>query len=195
MFSAMLMFEWRYFTRQPSFFVTGILFFSLAFMAPSTGMSFAGNVMKNGPYLTTFLMLFLGMFSLFLVVNFITDTALRDHSHFSTEIIYTKPIQPSSYHLGKFFGSFTVIAVIFSLVPIGLMLGSLMPWVDATRMGAVDPIMYLVSFTYFSLPTLFVFSCLFYTLAVRFRSLTGVYLAAVGLLIFNEISESLFAAA
>lgn len=195
MLSSMFMFEWRYFTRQPSFFITAILFFSIAFLAPSAGMSAAGNVMKNGPYLATFLMLFLGMFSLFLVVNFIADTALRDHSHLTSEIIYSKPINPLAYQLGRFFGSFAVIAAIFALVPVGLLVGSLMPWVDASRMADANPMVYLVSYVYFSLPTLFVFSCLFYTLAVKTRSLTGVYLAAVALIIFNEVSESLFAVA
>lgn len=195
MFTSMIKFEWRYFTRQPSFFITAIIFFSLGFLSPTAGMSAAGNVLKNGPYLTTFLLLFFGIFSLFLVVNFIADSALRDHSNFTTEVMYSKPIHPLSYQLGKFCGSFAVIVSIFALVPLGLMIGSLMPWVDASRIGPVNPLMYLVSFGYFSLPTLFVFSCIFYTLAVRFRTLTGVYLAAVGVIILNEISDSLFAAA
>jgi len=59
MFRQMFMFEWRYFTRQPSFFITASIFFFLSFLAPSAGMSSAGIVLKNGPFLIAFIMIFM----------------------------------------------------------------------------------------------------------------------------------------
>ena len=52
MFGQMFMFEWRYFTRQPSFFVTCLIFFLLTFFATiseNVQIGGGGNVVYNGP--------------------------------------------------------------------------------------------------------------------------------------------------
>ena len=105
------------------------------------------------------------------MVNFIANTALRNHETNMAEVISCKPIHALSYQLGRFLGSFAVVLVIFSLVPLGLALGSLMPWVDPATMGPFNFSFYLLPFLYLAVPTLFLFSCIFYTLAIRFKSL------------------------
>jgi ABC-2 type transport system permease protein len=135
-----------------------------------------------------------GVISLFLVVNFVADTAMRDESSQMAEILYCKPINPVTYQLGRFLGAFAVVVCVFSLAPLGLLLGGLMPWVDASRFGPVNVGVYLTSFLYLSVPTLFVFSCLFYALAIRLKSMMAVYLAVIGVLMFNEVADSLIVA-
>ena len=191
----MFLFEWRYFIRQPSFYISALIFFALAFVVASANKlenSFGSNVFVNGPYFIGELMTMLTFFSLFLVVNFIANTAMRNDSSNMSEILYCKPISPLSYQLGRFLGSFAVVLTVFCVVPVGMMIGSLMPWVTETRVGPMNINFYLTTFFYISVPTLFVFSCLFYAVALRVRSMMAVYLTVIAIFILNEISGTLF---
>jgi len=191
LFKNQVLFEWQFFTRQPSFFIITLIFFSLALLLPSLTLPILGNVNHNGAYATAFMTTLFIVFSLILVVNFIANTALRNHETNMAEVIFCKPIHPCSYQLGRFLGSFIVVIVIFSLVPIGLALGSFMPWVDPTTMGSFNANFYLLPFLYLAVPTLFIFSCIFYTLAIRFKSIKVVYIAAVILMLLNEMAGNL----
>ncbi|MCJ8271446.1 MAG: hypothetical protein MJK04_18865, partial [Psychrosphaera sp.] len=192
LFKQMFLFEWGYFTRQPSFYITTTIFFVLGFLTPSAGMSHWGSLLKNGPYLITFLLLFLGLLSMFLVVNFVADTAMRDKDSGMDELLYCKPLGALQYQLGRFFGAFAVVVAVYAVVPLGMLLGSLMPWVDSSRFGPVHLSYYLVPFLILSVPTLFVFSCLFYALAIRFKSIMAVYLSIIAVFICYEVSGTLF---
>jgi len=190
----MFRFEWRYFTHQPSFYIVALIFFTIAFLATSLnqlGMG-GGNILKNGPFLIGQIMVILGIFSMFLVVNFVANTAMRDQMTGMAEILYCKPVNPVTYQLGRFLGSFAVVVSVFSVVPFGLLLGSLMPWVTESRIGPFRLSYYLSTFFYLSVPTLFVFSCIFYSLATRLKSMMAVYLAVIAVVIFFEVSDSMF---
>ena len=195
MITKMFLFEWRYFTRQPSFYVSSLILFGFAiFISGFNKMEdiFGSNVFINGPYFIGQFMGTFTFFSLFLVVIFIANTALRDKLTEMDEILYCKPIDPLAYQVGRFLGSFAVVLTVFSVVPLGMFLGSILPWVTEGRVGPINVENYLNAFLVISLPTLFVFSCLFYTIAVRLKSMMAVYLAVIAVFVLNTISESLF---
>ena len=125
---------------------------------------------------------------MFLVVNIVASTALRNQTNDMSEIIFTKPIKPTSYQLGRLLGSFAVVLTIFLAVPIGMLVGSLMPWVDTTRFGPIRMDIYISGYFIYVVPTLFFLSCFFYSLAIRFKSVTSVYLMAIVVIILNEIT-------
>ncbi|WP_199610044.1 ABC transporter permease/M1 family aminopeptidase [Flocculibacter collagenilyticus] len=194
MFAKMFAFEWRYYLRQPSFYVTCLIFFLLPFLATvseNIQIGGGGNVLYNGSFAITQTMLILGLFSMFLVINFVANTATRNDTSQMAEIIYSKPINAFSYQLGRFFGTYFITVLVFAMVPLGIMLGCAMPWVDAERVGPTNLAFYGTTFFYFTMPTLFVLACLFYSAAVRFRSLMAVYLAAVALFILYIATGSL----
>lgn len=191
MFHEMFLFEWRYFTRQPAFYITTLIFFGLAFLAPNGGMSSLGPVAKNSAYAIAFTMNFLSVFSMFLVVNFVANAAIRERTSAMAEILYCKPFNPALYQLGRFLGSFVVVVVVFAFVPIGYLLGCMMPWIEQTRIGPTQLSSYFTTFFYISVPTLFALSSIFYSIAVRTKSMMMVYISVVALFILNELSESL----
>lgn len=195
MFLKMLAFEWRYFTRQPSFIVTSSIFFLLTFFATvseNVQIGGGGNVVYNGPFSIAQTLLILGFFAIFLVVNFVASTATRNESSKMAEILYSKPINPVSYQLGRFFGSFAVVLTVFAFVPLGIFLGTTLGaaagWVDVERLGPTVFSHYFTAFFYLSVPTLLVLACIFYAIAIRFRSMMGVYLSAVALFIGYNVA-------
>ena len=195
MLMKMFAFEWRYLTKQPSFYVTSLIFFLLAFFATvseNIQIGGGGNVLYNGPFAIAQTLLILGLFAMFLVVNFVASTATRNETSKMSELLYSKPINPLSYQLGRFLGSFAVVATVFAFVPlaifIGCLLGGAVGWVDVERLGDNNFGYYFSAYFYLSLPTLFVLSCFFYAVAIKFRTMMAVYLSAVGLFILYSIS-------
>lgn len=191
MFLNSLTFEWRYYLRQPSFYVTMLAFFLLPFMATTTDnvrIGGGGNVLYNGSFAITQTTLIMSIFALFLLVNFVSGTATRNHSSNMGELVYTRPITPLPYHLGRFFGAYLVSLCVFAMVPIAILLGSLMPWVDQERIGPTNLSFYLTTFFYFSVPSMLALGMIFYAIAQRLRSMMAAYLVAMGIFIFYLIS-------
>ena len=199
MLGKMFLFEWRYFTRQPSFYVTSLIFFLLTFFATisdNVQIGGGGNVLYNGPFSIAQTLNIMGLFAMFLVVNFVASTATRNDTSKMSEILYSKPINPVSYQLGRFLGSFGIVATVFMFVPLGILLGTILGGmtgsVDPERLGPTNLSYYFTAYFYLSLPTLLVLSCMFYAVAIRFRSMMAVYLVAVGFFILYTIAGQLF---
>ncbi|MDP5031301.1 M1 family aminopeptidase [Paraglaciecola sp.] len=195
MLFSMLKFEWRYFVRQPSFIVTCLVFFLLPFLAmvvDQVQIGSGGNVLFNSPYAVTQSILILGVFGMFMVVNFVANTATRNDITLMSEIISTKPIKPLPYNLGRFLGAYLICLAVFAMVPLGLFFGSIMPWLDAERLGSNSVGLYLAPFAIFSATTLFVLASLFYAVAQQTKSTMSVYLAALGLFIAYVIAGQVF---
>ena len=149
MLSKMLAFEWRYFTRQPSFVVTCLVFFLLPYLAMALDdvqIGARGTVSFSSPAAIAQTILVLGVFAMFPVVNFVADTALRNDTSRMAEIVYCKPVSPFPYLLGRFLGAFLVCVTVFAMAPLGIFIGSLMPWLDSERLGANAFSFYLTPF-------------------------------------------------
>lgn len=192
MWLEMMRFEWRYYLRQPGIYLAALIFFCVTFFAVQFGMSQGGGALKNGPFMTAQVMVFFSLFAIFLVVYCVARSALRERDSGMEELLYCQPIALRPYHLGRFIGAYSVVLALFLMVPLGLFLGSLMPWVDASRFGAFDWRFYVLPWVYFSLPTLLLFASFFYLLALRFRSMAAVYLAVVAVFVLYEVGSDWF---
>ncbi len=187
----MIRFEWRYYLRQPSFYVTSLLFFLMTFFAASSEsvqIGGGGEVWGNGPFAVAQTMLVMSLFAMFVVVNFIGNSATRNHSCQMEELIYSKPLTPWQYQLGRFIGAYAVVLLVFAFVPLGTLVGSLMPWVDQERFGPTVLSYYTNTFLMFSMPTLFVLSALFFAIANKYRSMMALYLVVVAVFMLYLIS-------
>lgn len=189
MFLNMLTFELRYFIRQPSFYVTALIFFLVAFFASSSDNVLIGgsNVNVNSPFSILMLVSILLQFAIFLVVNFVAGSAIRNDETKMSELVFSKPFKPLMYQLGRFLGAYCVVALIFAFVPLGIYLGSgfglLVGWLDPELVGANKLHYYLTAYFYMALPSLFVLAAIFNGVATYFRSMMAVYLTAVAFLI------------
>ncbi|WP_395342730.1 ABC transporter permease/M1 family aminopeptidase [Ningiella sp. W23] len=195
MFFKMTRFEWRYFTRQPSFIVTCLIFFLLPFLSvtiDNVQIGASSNININSPHAIAQTLLIFGIFSLFLVVNFVANTAMRNDVSKMNELIVTRPFSALTYQLGRFCGAYLVCLTVFAMIPIAVLIGSLMPWLDQERLGQFSLMYYVTPYFVFSTTTLFVFSALFYAVALRFRSMMAVYLVALGMFMLYAVLGQIF---
>jgi ABC-2 type transport system permease protein len=193
MFGLMTRFELRYYLRQPSFYVVSLLLFLISFLSVASDnvtLGGGGEVFKNSPFAIGQTLLILSIFGMFLVVNFVGSSAVRNQHHQMEELIYSKPLSAFAYQFGRFFGSYLVVLLVYIAVPLGILLASFMPWVDASRFGPTDLWAYAYNYLVLSVPSFFIISALFYAIAVRFRSMMALYLIAVVLLVLYMVSGS-----
>ncbi len=183
MFTKLASFEFKYFRKQPSFYVVSLLFFVLTFLAMviegvTIGAS-SSNVNYNSPNAITVTMLTLSIFGMFLVAWFVGGTATRDYSYKMNGIIHSMPITKNSYLWGRLSGALLFCLAVFATVPLGMLLGSLMPWVDADRLGLTSLLPYINTYFIFIIPNFIFMATLFYSFAMLSRSMMGMYLGVV----------------
>ncbi|GAB0111736.1 ABC transporter permease/M1 family aminopeptidase [Pseudoalteromonas distincta] len=198
MFFNMLAFELRYFVRQPSFYVTSLIFFLMAFFISSSSKFPLGgaNVHMNSPFSIMLLTVTFCTFAMFLVVNFVASSAIRNSESKMDELVFSKPVNPVPYQAGRFFGSYLVVLIVFLSVPLGVFLGSqfglLVGWLDSELVGPNKLMYYAAPYLYLAVPSLLVLSAIFNSVAVYFKTMMSVYVAAVVIFIAYQIAGVYF---
>ncbi|MDC3213903.1 hypothetical protein NQU47_15150 [Pseudoalteromonas distincta] len=198
MFFNMLEFELRYFARQPSFYVTSLIFFLMAFFISSSSKFPLGgaNVHMNSPFSIMLLTVTFCTFAMFLVVNFVASSAIRNSESKMDELVFSKPVNPVPYQAGRFFGSYLVVLIVFLSVPLGVFLGSqfglLVGWLDSELVGPNKLMYYAAPYLYLAVPSLLVLSAIFNSVAVYFKTMMSVYVAAVVIFIAYQIAGVYF---
>ncbi|KAA1157230.1 ABC transporter permease/M1 family aminopeptidase [Pseudoalteromonas distincta] len=198
MFFNMLAFELRYFARQPSFYVTSLIFFLMAFFISSSSKFPLGgaNVHMNSPFSIMLLTVTFCTFAMFLVVNFVASSAIRNSESKMDELVFSKPVNPVPYQAGRFFGSYLVVLIVFLSVPLGVFLGSqfglLVGWLDSELVGPNKLMYYAAPYLYLAVPSLLVLSAIFNSVAVYFKTMMSVYVAAVVIFIAYQIAGVYF---
>ncbi len=180
------LFEFRLQLRSPLFWIVAGLFFLLVFGAMASDQIRIGdtaNVHKNSPFAIGQTLLTMSLFFMFAATAFVAGAIVRDDETGFGAILRTAPISKIDYLYGRFFGAFAAVALAFVSVPAAMAVGRYLPWVDAEKFG---PLRFdALAYAYFvlALPTLFMVSAVFFTLATVARSMAwtfvGVILAVV----------------
>ena len=184
MFIKIAQFELRYQLRNPIFWIAVILFALLVFKA-STGPNSIGmgpGVHRNAPYKIAQLYLMLSVLYMFVSAAFVANVVLRDDKTGFGPIIRATRISKAQYLFGRYLGAFLAAALGFLAIPAALWLGTLMPWLDPTRLEPNRLPAYLVPYLCIALPNLFLTSALLFSLATMTRSMMATYLGVVGFL-------------
>ncbi|RUO28996.1 hypothetical protein CWE12_11980 [Aliidiomarina sedimenti] len=187
--------EWSYLRRLPSFYIVSALFFLLAFLAmtiDNVQIAVGGpNILQNGPWFLAIAMVVFSLFGMFVVANFVGNTATRDVSCRMDGIILATPVPRGAYLWGRLTGAYLITMLVFCAIPLGLLLGSLMPWVDAERFGPTVIAYYVWPVVVLVAPSLLFCAVLFYALAMFSRSMMGMYLGVVAFFVLYLISGGL----
>lgn len=176
-------FELRYQLRQPLLWVTAFFFGLLAFGAfTSDAVTIGGgvgNVFRNAPMVIAQTMGIFTVLAMFLITVFIAGAVLRDTEFGISDMIFATPMTKLDYLLGRFLAGMVACLAIFAVIAIGMMLGPVMPWVDAARVAEFSLGPYLWSFAVFVIPNLFIVGSLLMLLSAITRSMFAVYVGVL----------------
>jgi ABC-2 type transport system permease protein len=188
-------FEFRYQLRNPVFWVTLVVFFLLAFGSVTLDqiqIGSGGNIHKNAPIAIVQTTIVMSVFAIFILVAFVANVVVRDDETGYGPIVRATGVAKRDYLFGRFAGAFAASVLAFSGVPLGMVVGSFMPWVDPETLGAFRPGDYGFALFVIAIPTLFVLSSGFFALATATRSMMASYVGAVGVLVTYVATRVIF---
>jgi aminopeptidase N len=186
MFAKVAGFELRYQLRQPIFYVACLIFFLLSFgsvASDNVQLGAGGNVKRNAPYAIALATLIFSQFYMLVSTAFVANVVIRDDATGYGPIVRSTPVRKFDYLFGRFTGAFVAVLLAFLAVPLGFIVGSLMPWVDPETVGPFRPDAYLHSYFVFGVPGLLLSSAIFFALATITRSMMATYLGVVAFLV------------
>ena len=177
------------------FFIMALLVF-LAVVSDSVMIGgTVGNVYKNAPSVMTTYVGILSIFGLLIATAFFNTAALKDFDNNFNEILFSTPIQKSSYYFGRFFG-----ALLLSTIPLcgiffgflaGAELGPKMGWIDADRIGDFHAVSFINNYLLFILPNMFFAGTIIFAMANKWKSTVISFVGALVIIIGYIISGTL----
>ncbi len=195
MFRKIAGFEFRYQIKSPVFWVAFIAFFLLTFAAvtsPNVQIGSKGNTNINSPFAIIQTLTIMSVFAIFIVTAFVANVVVRDDETGYGPIVRSTRVTKFEYLFGRFTGAFIAGALAFASVPLAILVGSKMPWLDPVKLGPFRPEDYLYAYFLIAVPTLFVTSAGFFALATATRSMLATYVGVVAFLILNIVLIELF---
>jgi hypothetical protein len=188
-------FELRYQLRSPLFFISFALFFLMTFGSVTSEhiqIGARGNVNLNSPFAILTTLTILSLFSLFVVTAFVANIVLRDQETGFAPILYTTRLRKSEYLIGRFLGAIAVAFLLLAAVPLAIMVGATMPWLDHEKVGPFVLTHYVYALFVFGLPVLLVSGACLFALATATRSMMGSYIGLTAALVLYIIVQTAF---
>jgi aminopeptidase N len=196
MFAKIAAFELRYQLKNPVFWVSAGLFFLFTFLSvvsDNVHIGAAGNVHVNSPVAIADTSLVFTIFFMFVSTAFVANVVVRDDETGFGPIVRSTRVSKFDYLFGRFVGAFATILIAFLAIPVAIMLGSLMPWVDADKVGPFRLAPYAYAYLVLAAPTLFVTAAGFFALATATRSMMATYVGVVAFLVLYFVTIALAA--
>jgi len=189
MFLKIAGFEFRYQVRQPIFWVAAIIFVLMSFGAVASDNVQIGNtanVHKNAPWVIAQTSLVFAVIYMFVTTAFVANVVIRDDETGFGPLIRSTRVRKFDYLIGRFTGAFLAAVLSFLAVPLGMWLGSLMPWVDRETLGPFMPGAYLYAYLW-AASVLFLSSAIFFALATVTRSMMWTYVGVVAFIVLRSV--------
>jgi len=166
--------------------VLGCLFALLsggAFSGASVEFGTGGKVLVDSPYALNGIITYICFFGIVITAPIAGQATYQDIASNSTPFFYTAPITKLDYLGGRFLAAFVLQIFIFSSVGLGAWLGTVMPWIDQTRLGPQMVAAYFQPYIINVWPNLVFLTAIFFALAALGRKMLPVYVAGVLVLI------------
>jgi len=197
---AIASFEFRSRLKLLSTWVYFLVFFALALLwtAAAGGLfkdaniSFgSGKVFVNSPFALAQTVAFLGLFGV-TVMSAVMGRAVQQDTEYRTQsFFFTAPIGKLQYLGGRYLGALGVIVVVFSAIGLGAFVGTLLPGMDAERLGPNRWAAYVAPYLVVLLPNVLLIGAVFFTLAAATRKMLPVYVGSVLVLLGWLIAQQL----
>ncbi|WP_331056148.1 ABC transporter permease/M1 family aminopeptidase [Longimicrobium sp.] len=194
-------FELRHQGRRISTWVYFAVFFALAFvmMAATAGAwdSFelgAAVVKANSPASIAGIMAVLAIVGVPVAAGLAGRAAFRDFETGIHPLFFTTPTSKGAYLGGRYLGSVAANLLVMLSLPLGMATATVMPFVEAGRIGSYGPMAYVIPFVLFVIPDVLLASALFLGLAALTRRFAAVQAGGLALLVAWSVA-AVFAAA
>lgn len=146
------------------------------------------NIMMISSALNLLLILFIG--------GYLSDILLKDFSHNSFQLVYTKQIQKTKLLFTRLFVGITTVVGIFFFLQLGLIAGRFAPWLDAKQFQSFNIFYYLNPFLKISVTNIVIASSFYTLVAILSKkklyvnmSAVLMYLVYTGVMAFNNKLE------
>jgi len=193
-FGKVATFELRYQLKSPVFWVATIIVFLLTYGSVTTDFVRIGatsNVHVNSPAALVQVCLIFSLFFMFFSTALVANVVVRDDDSGFGPIIRATPITKFDYLYGRFAGAWAAVALAFLAVPLAVLVGSAMPWLDSEKVGPFRAQDYLYAYGVVALPSLFFISAVFFALAAATRSMMASYVGVVAFLVLYIVTTAL----
>jgi ABC-type transport system involved in multi-copper enzyme maturation permease subunit len=175
-------FEVRYQLRNPVFWVASAIFFLMGFgLTASANVSIGtpGGVHQNAANAIAVATAVFSLFYVFVVTAFVANAIIRDDASGFSPIVRATAVTPRQILAGRFIGGLLIAWIGYLALPLGMLIGSLMPWVDPETIGPQVFSYYAWPFLIFALPNIFLLCAVLFTLATLLRSMMAAYIGAI----------------
>ena len=119
------------------------------------------------------------IFYLFVITAFVANAIVRDDSSGFAPVVRATRVTGHQLVLGRFLGGVTVAWLGYLAVPLGMFLGSIMPWVDSETIGPQVFSYYAWPFLIFAIPNILFTCAILFALATTLRSMMASYIGTV----------------
>jgi len=143
MFWTVFTFELAYWFKRPLTLLFFTLFFLMAFFSTASDsfliVGGTGQIHRNAPFVMATAIGILTAIGQVITTAIAGTAVLRDAQLGTEELLFTTRLSKAGYLLGRFAGSFLIMLVIYFALPVGLLIGTVMPWVPADKLGPWRP--------------------------------------------------------
>jgi ABC-2 type transport system permease protein len=174
-------FEVAYQLRRPSTYLYAGLLLVAAFLLLH-GID-GGSSRINSPHAVATLSSLLGMVGMLVSAALFGEAATRDVQTGMHPLIYTAGVRTSEYLGGRFLAALAMNAAMLLAIPMGLLAGSLMPYMDPQMFGPTRPAAYLQPYVLLLLPNVLLVGVVLFTLAALTRQMMWAYLGGIGIFV------------
>ncbi|HEU4537271.1 MAG TPA: hypothetical protein VFS00_24290, partial [Polyangiaceae bacterium] len=192
MLGTVLRFELASWLRRPLTWLFFAVFFLMAFFSTASdavlNVGGRGQIHRNAPFVMATAMGLLTAIGQVITTAVAGTAVLRDAQVGAQELLFTTRVRKPDYLVGRFAGAFLVMAIIYAGMPLGLLAGSVMPWVPADALGPVRPWHVVQPFLTIALPNLLFVSALLFAVGALSRKLFAVYITGIVLLVTWQIT-------
>ncbi|HEU4534745.1 MAG TPA: hypothetical protein VFS00_11530, partial [Polyangiaceae bacterium] len=193
MFGTIVRFELASWLRRPLAWLFFAVLLLMAFLSVASGAAVkvggTGPIHRNAPFVAANAMAVLTSFGQIITTAVAGTAVLRDAQAGAHELLFTTRLRKADYLAGRFVGAFLVTLCLYAALPLGLLLGGLMPWLPAESLGPARPWHVLQPFLTIALPNLLFVSGLLFAVGALTRKLFAVYVTGMALVLAVQLAR------
>ncbi len=195
MFKDIFLFELKYRKARAANYIYFGIMFLLCILAVTTDVvrigGAVGQVKENAPIVIAQMIVIMAVFMSLISSAIMGVAVLRDFEHNTEAILFSTPIKKFSYLMGRYWGSFVVLLLVATSLPLAFMIGDAWPTREADRLLPFNFYTYWQPFVIFVVPNMFFSGAIFFASGALSRKSIVIYTQGILLLVLYLASQSM----